>query len=176
MEVWKDIPGYEGKYQVSNLGNVKSLLAWNGRYKRHIRREKLLKQRIAKCGYSYCVLCDFDGGKKAVRCHRIVAKTFVPNPENKAEVNHINGIKTDNRVENLEWCSTSENQSHAVANGLKKTKPVLQYDRQGNLVKEWGSAKQIADAFCCHQNTISNCCRGVKPTAYGYIWRYKEAE
>lgn len=117
-EIWKDIKGYEGYYQVSNLGNVKSL----ERYVPHERktfefiRERILKQHKKR----YCfVALSLNGKIKNLTVHRLVAKAFIPNPENKETVNHISGNKHDNRVENLEWLTVEENNNHALINNLK---------------------------------------------------------
>jgi hypothetical protein len=112
MEIWKDVVGYEGKYLISNLGNVKSLL----------RNEKILKNMpLGKTGYLCIDLC-YNGKITKHIIHRLVAKVFIDNPENKEQVNHINGVKTDNRVINLEWSTRSENQLHSVRIGLRTTK------------------------------------------------------
>lgn len=113
MQEWRDIKGYEGKYQVSNLGNVKSL---NFHRKN---KECLLTPKIDKDGYLEIALYK-NGKSKYYRIHRLVAIAFISNNENKKEVNHINGIKSDNRVDNLEWCTSSENQVHAYKTGLQK--------------------------------------------------------
>jgi hypothetical protein len=120
QEIWKDIPNYEGIYQVSNFGNFKSyerIVFYNN--KKAIRKSKILNLRESKAGYLYTVF-SVNKERKTIKPHRIVAKVFVDNPLNKPCVNHINGIKTDNRVENLEWVTHSENTKHAFNNGLKK--------------------------------------------------------
>lgn len=123
MEIWKDIPGYEGLYQVSNLGNV--------------RRTKLLKKYYDKTkGYDVISLSK-NGKSKIAKVHQLVAKTFIPNPNNKPEINHINTIRTDNRVENLEWCTRSENSNnpltinHNILAQRKRMKPVVQMTKEG---------------------------------------------
>ena len=105
MEVFKDIVGFEGKYQISNLGNVKSL-----NYK-NTHQEKLLKPVPHSKGYLKIQLMK-DGKRKSFFIHRLVAEAFLSNPDNKPEVNHINSNRQDNRLENLEWVSTSENALH----------------------------------------------------------------
>jgi hypothetical protein len=120
-EIWKDVVGYEGMYQVSNLGNVKSLSRIVKYQENHsgLRKERILKQNLTKSGYVHVVIC-INKLNKTVKVHRLVALAFIQNTENKHSVNHINGIKYDNRVENLEWVTHSENIIHAYKTGLKK--------------------------------------------------------
>lgn len=132
-EIWKPVKGFETFYEVSNLGRVQSLdrivrhkpnrQAHNGCFQ--LRKGRVLKPsnvgKPSKDGkyYKRVTLVRHDGGKTYWRLHRLIAETFIPNPENKPEVNHINGIKDDNRVENLEWVTSQENSQHAIENGLQ---------------------------------------------------------
>ena len=121
-EIWKDVKGYEGLYQVSNLGNVKSLVGWNG--KRYIERERILKKTVhLACGnyYREIVRLTKDMKGKNFKVHRLVAEAFLPNPNNLPQVNHIDGNTFNNNVNNLEWCTNRENIIHAYETGLKKS-------------------------------------------------------
>jgi hypothetical protein len=123
MEQWKDIAGYEGLYQVSDMGNVRSKARyikspWKGRNA----PSKPIKFEVKK-GYNTVRLYKQDGistGKTCSSVHRLVATAFIPNPDNKPCVNHINAIRTDNRIENLEWVTYQENSTHAVNMRLMK--------------------------------------------------------
>jgi hypothetical protein len=119
VEVWKDIENFS-KYQVSNLGNVKSIDRYTKAKDNEIihRKEFLLKGFINKKGYRQVTLYDINKKPKTMRVHRLVAEAFIQNKNNLPQVNHINGNKLDNRVENLEWCNDIDNKHHAINNGL----------------------------------------------------------
>lgn len=185
-EIWRDIKGYEGLYQVSNFGRVRSLdRIVNGNWKNpNIKRNgKILKINILPSGYCR-VLLSKDGKTKLHYVHRLVATAFIPNPNNYPCVNHKDENKQNNCVENLEWCTQKYNNNYRNrqkkiakknTNG-KMSKPVLQYDLQGNFIKEWPSIMEIERQLGFDQGYISNCCNGKYKTAYGYIWKFKDTE
>ena len=179
-EIWRDVIGYEGLYKVSNLGNVLSI----PRKGTHSNKEYLLKQSLTKKGYLYVILSkkckSFDTG-----VHRLVAQAFIPNLENKSQVNHKNGIKTDNRVENLEWVTNEENMRHSWEIGLRNKEKsykygkdnvlsvkVNQYSLDGIFIKTWFCIKDVERQLKFDNRNICACCRHKRNTAYGYIWRY----
>lgn len=133
LEIWKDLVGYEESYQISNLGNLKSKdkMVKSSNNSMACKKGQLIKTITRKHGYVEVCLCN-KNKKKTFRVHRLVAISFIPNSENKKQVNHINGIKTDNRLENLEWCTSKENINHAFdvlkrkpSKGKINLKPVL---------------------------------------------------
>lgn len=189
-EEWRDIKGYEGLYQVSNLGRVRSLDRYiiNKSNKRQYYNGKILNGNIRQ-GYLKLTLSK-NNSQKTIPIHILVAKTFIPNPESKPEVNHIDGNKANNCVNNLEWVTRSENELHAYKNGLAKpslkqkeavakyarenySKKVLQYDLNGNFIKEWNSMHDVWRELGIRPSYICRCCKGLRNYTYGYIWKYK---
>lgn len=178
-EIWKDVNGYEGLYQVSNLGRVKSLehLDSIGRKKKE---KNMSTQEVS--GYLRVWLSKGDN-RKGYLVHRLVAKAFIPNICNKREVNHKDGNKQNNNANNLEWVTSSENQLHAYKSGLDKpsikrrndyrSKPVIQI-LNGKIINEFPSAMEAQRQTGFKQGTISNCCRGNQKIAYGFVWKYKD--
>lgn len=178
-EEWKDIPNYEGLYQVSNLGRVKSLEKIDALG--HRLKEKILKPQINR-GY-YRVNLYKNSIQKNYRVHRLVWEAFNGQIPKGYEVNHINEIKSDNRLSNLNLMTHKENVNFGTRNEragkvLKnrkdQSKLVLQYDLQDNFVKEYPSAHQAERELGFAQRHICECCNGKLKTAYGYKWRYKE--
>lgn len=166
-EIWKDIPGYEGLYVVSSFGRIKSINYHNTGCSRIMRQTK-------RNGYLSVGL--FKGGKqKMFLAHRLVALVFIPNPHNLPQVNHKDEDKTNNCVENLEWCDASYNRNFGTCNqraAKTKSKSILQYDLEGNLVREWSSISEINRELGYHTSHISACARGMLNTMYGYKWKY----
>lgn len=182
-EIWKDIQGYEGKYQISNIGRVKSLYLINRQAK--IPREKILAYGYNQQGYPFVQLSKNGKVGKHLSIHRLVAMHFMPNPNNYPVVNHINGIKTDNRVENLEWCTQKYNIQQSFKNGQQKptwkgktgienpnSKKVRQYDLEDNFIKQWDCLRDVQRELKIFAISISRCCKGNQETAGGYKWRY----
>lgn len=171
-ELWKDINDYEGLYQVSNLGRVKSLtrILNDGR----IWKERILKPGKNKGGYLHVALCK-NGKIKYFQIYRLVAQAFIPNPDSLPCVNHKDETPLNNNVENLEWCTQEYNLNYGTRNersAKAKSKNVLQLRKDGSLVRIWPSAKEIQRQLHYSQGHISECCRGELHTSYGYKWCY----
>jgi hypothetical protein len=177
---WAEIKGYEGLYQVSSFGIVRSLPRIIKQGSRVVRvNGKTLTQCNDGRGYRIVVLSK-NGVHKSIRVHRLVADAFLSNPENKSEVNHIDGNKENNKVSNLEWATRSENMAHAFMTGLAKLPPaqefkkVAQYTRSGMLLNIFDSIKGAGKHTGTDMSDICNCCRGNRKTAGGFIWQYAE--
>ena len=188
MEKRKDIVWYEWLYQVSDKWNIKSL-NYN-----HTWKEKILKKWSSKRWYYYVVLSK-NKKTKTLSIHRLVAKAFILNKENKPEVNHKNWIKGDNKIENLERCTKSENSNHSIKVLWNKcnysinpppmkwkfgkdswlSKPILQYNLDWYFIKEWASASDAGRWLnVSHTTHITACCKLRRNKAYWFIWKYKE--
>ena len=169
-EEWKPIPGYEGLYEVSNYGRVRSF-KWSS-------NGKILSP--SKCGSGYCFvnLCK-DGKAKLRTIHRLVAEAFIPNPNNLPLVNHQDECKENNYFENLEWCSSAYNNSYGTRTRRAVEKlsiPVVQLDKKGNFISEFESLREASRRTGIASTSISRCCKH-KPGHYsagGFIWIYKD--
>ena len=163
-EIWKYKKDYEGHYQVSNCGRVKSI---------KFGKEKILKQRKDKRGY-YSVVLSKNGIVKKYSVHRLVAEAFIDNTDNLPYVNHKDEDKTNNNVNNLEWCDAKYNINYGTCierRSKKKSKPVLQYDLEGNFIKEWKSTMECGRNGYNQGNVVA-CCQGKLKKYKGFIWRY----
>ena len=179
-EIWKDIPNYEGLYQASNLGNIKSL-NYN---KKGI--SKNLKQQFYFNKYKAVTLFK-NKKKKVFLVHRLIALTFITNNENKPFVNHLDGNKLNNKAENLEWVTNSENQIHAHKMGLNfspsknkfgednhLSKSVIKYNLKNEVIKKYGGIREAERDTGIKKTCIINCCKGKQKTAGGFVWKYNK--
>lgn len=187
FEQWLPIDGYED-YEVSNFGRVKSLKG---------KEERILKPLNAKDGYQQLLLSK-DGKPKTFKVHRLVAMAFIPNPNNYAEVNHIDEVKTNNHVDNLEWCNRKYNINYGARNekvsnaisgennpktmlgklGKKhpNAKQIIQLTLDNQVIKNWDSMMDIKRELGFNQGNICNCCSGRYKSAHGYKWKYANTE
>ena len=180
-EIWKDIPGYAGLYQISNAGHIRAYSKMRGPV---LLRAKNLQSRVNKHGYLQKTLVN-ENGRKTWDIHRLVALTFIPNPENKPCIDHINTNRTDNRVENLRWVTYSENNRNPITLAKQRQRigpmagkygelhprsvRVSQYAKDGTFLRSYGS---IAEAK--RKTGINNiwfCLSGKRKTAGGFIWK-----
>lgn len=164
-EVWENVRGYNGDYKVSNFGNVKSLKHWNGN------GDILLKQHLSKKGYKIVFLSKGSFVKTST-VHRLVAEAFIDNPNNLPQVNHINENKTDNRVENLEWCTAKYNMNY----GTRTERQVAKNSRPVRCVETGVVYPSIAEAARANpparQGNITLCCQKKNGSACGLHWEY----
>ena len=175
-EIWKDIEGYEGLYQVSNKGRIRAL-----NFKR-TGECRVLKKYI-RHGYHVVHLYK-NGCYKTFRVHRLIAKSFIPNLENKPHINHIDGNRGNNSLDNLEWCTPRENSLHAIRTGLAKppkprygkdnhkSKSVIQCDMNGSFIRRWDCIRDAEKEYKAHH--ISAVCKGQRKSCKGFVWKYEE--
>lgn len=174
-EIWKDVVGYEGLYQVSNTGRVRSLARTytTNRCTFHI-KGKVLKLSLRKEGY-YKVNLNKNNKYKTMLVHRMVANAFLPNPRNLPQINHKDEDKANNHVSNLEWCDAKYNTNYGTCierMRSSKMKRVAQYDKNGNLIKIWESPTTAYRQANLSYAAISSACLGKQKTYKGYIWKY----
>ena len=178
IEKWHDIRGYEGLYQISNLGRVKSVERTvpsglkNSGYRTV--RERIKRQRVAENGYCYVLLWK-NGKSKLHLIHRLVAEAFVPNPDNLPQVNHKDENKLKNIYTNLEWCTAKYNINYGTGTkkrSYQRSKKLYQLSKDGEVIKIWSSTHEVHKQTGYSQGNISSCCIGNRKTAYGYIWKY----
>lgn len=177
-EVWKDIKDYEGLYQVSNMGRVKSLerTVRNGRGYYKTVSEKIKKGKDNGHGYLQVSLCK-DGRKKWYRINRLVAQAFLPNPNNLPIINHKDEDKYNNHMDNLEWCSHSYNNTYndrAKKAGKKLSKPVFSVNKESGLIMWWQSSHEAERCTGINNGNIIRCCQGKLNSAGNHYWFYAD--
>jgi len=162
-EIWKDVVGYEGRYMISSLGNIRSNTSHG--------KGRLLSFKNKSV---YCKVTFYkEKIKSHILVHRLVAMHFIPNPDNKATVNHISGDKADNRVINLEWCTQKENIKHSFEvlktnYSNRKQKPVLQCSTSGDTIKEWKNIKEVAEYYGVCYSAVNNAVIGYSDRFRGF--------
>ena len=185
-EIWKDIKGYEGYYQVSNIGRVRSLdryVATTGNPSgRRLIKGKIKKQTLKTCGRDdgyYYVMLSKNNTDKSYLVHRLVAEAFIPNIDNLPCINHKDEDKTNNNIDNLEWCTIAYNNSYGTARergGAKIRKAILKFDLDGNLLKKYKGLSIASKEENISKGNLENVCvrRNGKRTLNGFIFMYEE--
>lgn len=180
-EEWKPVPGYIGYYEVSNIGNVRSvdrLVTYSNGIK-HVYKGRMLKQDVNYKGY-HRVRLHKDGKSKAFSVHRLVALAFIPNQDNLPQVNHIDENKSNNCVLNLEWCTSRYNNNYGnrinnsvntYLNNNDLGRHVLRCDMNNNIIQEYRSTYEVEKLFGKNHSYIRKCCNTNK-VAYGYRWKW----
>lgn len=175
FEFWMDVPNFEGYYQDSTYGRVKSILRKTECPQCGGCRtvpERILKPRKDKYGYLYLDL-NKNGKAKTFKVHRIIADTFIANFNNENQINHLNEVKTDNQVWNIRYCSASENINWGTRNE-RIQKKIIQYDMDGKFIKEWDSGTIASRELGLYNSNLVECLKGRRKTAGGFKWAYKK--
>lgn len=190
IEEWRDILGYEGYFQVSNLSRIKSLRRFANRKGsgNFLVEEKIRKQMVGSTGY-WVVGLRINGKTKNLKVHRLLCQAFILNPNKFPQVNHKNSIRTDNTLSNLEWCNNSMNTIHAYRSNRRVgvwigkkyeqnhlSKPITQMDASGGIIKKWASAQEAQDKLGFKVSGISGCANGRygKKTYRGFLWSFTD--
>lgn len=180
MENWKDISGYEGYYQISNLGRIRSLdrYANVGGGGRRLVKGKIIKPVKCTNGY-YEASLSYKGVRKVLLLHRVVAEAFIPNPNNLPEVNHKDENPANNEASNLEWCTSKYNANYGTRNERmmigRETKPVIQFDKDGTFIKRWDSMMDACREYGADISSMIRVCKGKQKTCKGFKWKYEVA-
>ena len=180
---WRPVVGYEGLYEVNNLGEVRSLdrVVYQGNHPQ--RRKSIIKKQTPHKDGHLMVMLSKEGQNKNCQVHRLVAETFIPNPYNLPVINHKDEDPTNNRADNLEWCTIAYNNNYGTVkerlskskrNSTYNTKTVQQYTIDGNFIQEWPSTMEVERVLGYAHTHIADCCRHKLHcnTAYGYKWEY----
>lgn len=178
IEIWKDVKGFDGVYQVSNLGRVKGLerISSDNRFL----PERILSTSLCSNGYLIAKLC-FNGKSKRISVHRLVASAFIPNPNNLPHINHIDENKTNNIVSNLEWCTPKYNANYGTGKARAResfisnnSKEIYQFDLNGNFVNSYRSISEASDTTNAPRSEICSCCKMKESSvsSHGFMWRY----
>lgn len=182
-EIWKPVVGYEGYYEVSSFGRIRSLSRtvsskrWSSDTRFMV--GKTMKPKIDKNGYVRIMLTGSDKSRKTLNVHRLVAEAFLPNPNNLPQVNHKDENKANNCIDNLEWCTAYYNNHYnnirerAYNNGAgTRRKEVGKYDKEGNLLKVYKSIKFAAKENKISRTPIINSALNLRPIKGEYIWKF----
>lgn len=175
-EEWKDIEGFEGIYQISTYGRVRSC----DRYVKNSNSGYRFVPSQILSGYkdkdNYCGIVLYNQRKhKNCKVHQLVAKAFIPNPNGYREINHKDENPSNNNVDNLEWCDRRYNNTYngrAIRVGITQSKKINQYAKSGELIKQWSSSREPQKALGYASGNIIKVCKGKAHTAYGYVWKY----
>lgn len=185
-EIWRDIPGYEGYYQASTLGNIRSVSRTvkstsrnSNTYIKKLESVILSQATNDKVNYKQkIVILSIEGKHRTCVVARLIAATFIPNPNNLPQINHKDEDPTNNKVSNLEWCDSNYNNNYGLRSlreSNTKTKyRINQYDKSGEFIKTWRNSKDIQRELGINHSSVLQCCRGERKQAGGFIWKFDE--